>query len=735
VADLKKIYEQVQISESVKIATVKPRSLSDAEETNKPGLEGAGNLQLNVEAIQAEIKRLRRSEFNEAIDVENKNVLIKYHRLNQPMTLPIANHEGHLQVLRYLQGILLIYQNSGLSAEEYEAHVKSLRNLYLHYLRTSKNQTIEFAAFCFAEACEGLLRKQFDISESAANKQVTMARDLGILLEEQPDICTISEIETNGEKQAIIEYASHVKVNPEFFDTTQKWYADAKQFAGLKGKKTWFDNFFKQNLATLKERGVCAPPSARWLPQPANCQKIRTQVLNLTHTNVATESNFIRLGTVTAFELNDYKEQVRLAREILKSIVDQHIDQQIKDYTDLYGKLADDVPEIFINYQTLLSPHLLETYLYPLKKFFPVLKDNNARFVDMASEAMQYLQDNYKKEGVKLSFLHTNAAVNEWGNFFTQRNSNDYHPQREQKLTATAALLRKVSEQPEDLLTRVDLSEIADFIAGNGRFTKELAEKVEKIVAQLQAGTLLPRADLRLQNEIALRLRSSVHLRRIINGNLHADNLPTNQRNTMMASLEAHVLGKQGLTIIGCKSARERTAAVGNAMVTQQVNPKAMFSWKHTYEGIIQAFHRGHFFRSLAYHVNVVKVTEVDRILMAGLDKALQTAIRKIAYFAKRLEPLTFDIVERLNSMMNVNRYLPSTRYMQQSLSQASSPSSSPAAPDRASQGCAINQINAERVPVGSPVSKLKLGFIAPDQRFTPASVNLASGVRSPAVR
>lgn len=709
--------------------------------------------------LRLEIQALREVEYDAETKSGERSVHIKYHREGINISgNPIAENEGHIQALRYLQGMLLICNN--LPEKSQNSLREEITNIFKNYENQLNSKTYDHAAFALAEDFAGLLQTHLGINKSAAQKQVTMARDLGVMLEEHPDVCTITETA----EHATIEYSRNLKISEHFYEEEIKkrdqraWYTSAKSYAGLKGQNTWLDSFFEKHYDELKERGVSAPPSARWLPMPSNCQFVTTQVLNRANGAIATQSSFVRLGTVAPFEINSIAEQERLAEVALKEVIKNHIQEKIESYKRFYGDLAGDT--FFVNYQTLLTPHFLETYLYPLRNIIPLFKDNNGRFVDMAKQAMANIADEIRKEcacnGIKLQFHHTNASVNVRSDWITARNSNSDHSIRKLKLRETSSLLTKLaariknieselpnqdksessnenkltvsnqieatssnqsevsppkenalkkpikfeSEKLKEIIERktvpslvpealemmkdIDscLEEIASYIDGKGELTLNLAIKMELLALTLECGGLFKdNPDILLQNEIALRMRSSFHLRNLINGNPATDRLNSYQRNLQMVALETHAMGKQALVIVGCKSARDRTAVFAGVLKAIQENVKAMYDWATAYKGIMSSLVQGHHVRSMNWHVSVVKASMVAKEFVKGVAESFKKSITAISFFSKKLGSLTSSVKKKLGEVnapatIEVRVKKSSTGSLQASLSNVSAPSS-----------------------------------------------------------
>lgn len=688
--DLGKLYHQAKQrfrTNHLISAEAKPRALFEPDALVATTLEKL-TVGVSVEPLltlpefsemQTQINALRLSECSHQDEIDGRQVLIKYHRAKSSIDLPLATHEGNIQALRYTQGMRLIAENIELTLQA--SFKQKILKLFNHYRQQVQKVGYECAAFELADAYALLLKDEFKLSKSKAKTQVTMARDLSVLLNPHIDICTISE----SVNQVTIEYAKPLKISDNYYEAEFKnleekvWYRDAKKVAGLKNNATWLDNFFANNFEALKRCGVGAPPSSRWLPLPANSQELYSKVIKFDEkTNdktpleslPSTQTHLVRLGTVTAYELFDLKEQKRIAKNILKEILQQLLAAEIAQFKSTYDGLIDETPEFFINYQTLLTPHFFEKYGYRFKAFIPFLKDNNAEFVSITKKAMAELQKEFHVVGMNAKFCYTNAAVNDKSEWLIAQNSNVYNKVREEKLLATAKILRNVahqrlkpfSENFKAKLTAMNhnkemilpspakcLLDVSLYISGHNRFTPSVAIEMEFVAQALEKGELLKDYNLELQNELALRMRSSFHLRQCISGASHFDDLPTMQRNIMMASLEAHVLGKQALTMMGCKSARDRMALMAGAIKTQQENPKGMYRWKMLFDGIINSIHTGHHFRAMAYHVEVVKAKDVAKEFFDALRKPLQNAITRTASFVKKLSNYSDRLRKKLS--------------------------------------------------------------------------------------
>jgi hypothetical protein len=88
---------------------------------------------------------------------------------------------------------------------------------------------------------------------------------------------------------------------------------------------------------------------------------------------------------------------------------------------------------------------------------------------------------------------------------------------------------------------------------------------------------------------------------------------------------------------MGCKSARDRTAVLAGAIKTMQENPQAMHDWNVLDQGIVKSLQQGHHFRAMAYHVAVVKVSDVHWYFKKKLPKQINDAIGSLKVFSKTL--------------------------------------------------------------------------------------------------
>ncbi len=718
--------------------------------------------------------------YEDVLSPEGRQILIA-----KPGTEPFHKYEFQIQALRYLKGMLLIAgQNSVLGLR-----AKTIYNTYSH--RLSDEAAIEDMAEEFAQ----LLSEKLNINAAAARFQVTLARDMGILLEDHPDIYTVSK----NAGQITIEITENEKISSEYYknnlapteevtiDGEEKtvltpWFRSLKKQADFTNRHdTWLDSLFNDNvmMAELAARGVPAPPSARYLPLPANIQD--TKIITATVSREGNISNvtvtsFVRESTVTAFDIKNVKEQEKLSAAMLEEVLTKRIERKIAEYRSKYGSLAGDKPEtFFVNYQTLLSPHYFEEYFYPLHK------DNNAKFVSMAKEAMKKVEAKLatnKNYDFNLVFYQTNTPINNKSGWFTIKSYDEDIETRERKLEAVAKLAKKVTSpynatlQTADMLIRAsakefdltlenailgkdaitvgavdkwmrelgrqldqrfnleqaeierkrtlaitELEEIevqrrsltlmqASFVGLQQRLvsmqqnftaqsdeesveielqevesllgsrTKQLGEKrieedlqgLEQLLTESQVNldlkaqrqkklenqlTMLDQQEVQLdqqqetfpqtKNEVLLRINAAMHLRLLINKQAPYKDLPVYQRNLMRASLEFLLTGDQGVSLVGCKSARDRTAIFAAAVKTMQENPHAMDNWKTLNKGIIRSLEQGHHFRAMSYHVAMVKVSDVHRYFMDQLPKKLQAMIKQAKPLSKKLEgPGTF---------------------------------------------------------------------------------------------
>jgi len=120
----------------------------------------------------------------------------------------------------------------------------------------------------------------------------------------------------------------------------------------------------------------------------------------------------------------------------------------------------------------------------------------------------------------------------------------------------------------------------------------------------------------------------------------------------MRASLEFLTQGEQGIKLVGCKSARDRTAVFAGAVKTMQANPDAMTNWVILRAGIISSLKQGHHFRAMSHHVPVVKVSDVHSDLNKMLDPEMQQYIAGTKRFSKILEQSTTEAEQKSSSVV-----------------------------------------------------------------------------------
>jgi hypothetical protein len=561
------------------------------------------NLDENLVFISEKIYKLREQNFDAYYtDKDGTRVLIKYNKGEKKLD-PIQIYEAEVQALRYLQGMLLIAKNINLSLYDKKEFLKEIVEIYNKYQdKNEKNTSAADSTFWLSDQFARSIKKYTGVKNTnIARKQLTMARDLGILLETHPAICTISE----DDNKVTIEKSTPYKIRKNYYDNyfgnrktlnDSYWFKNAKKLAGfdVDNKTTWLENFFIKNIENLKTLGVTAPPSARWLPLPANNQTIEISVAEKEKGSkelVFTTTDFMRNGIVIPYDFrkipgynNPHKEQKKIAANIIKDLLETELQKKINEYEIFYAGIIP-LPPFYVNYQTLLSPLIGEV------KFGHI--DNNARFIKLVKEVINEINknDNYNN-GVEVILRHTNSAVNRNAKY-----SNDY----------------KI-----DKITRVEKIQEFKKIAKNIKNTPNI--KISK----------------ELQKELELRGKACFYLQDLIEKKYPYNRHDTYQRNIMQAALEHLCMGKQSLTIAGCKSARDRTAVFACAVKTMLEDEKAMCDWKTHDDGIVKSLKQGHHFRSMIYHSAIVKVALVHKNFMERLDHLTQKSIKTLLTFSKK---------------------------------------------------------------------------------------------------
>lgn len=564
------------------------------------------------------IKNLQRATFRCHLK-DSTEFLIKY-QSSAADYQPIHPCETEIQALRYVRGMILIVENSPIK----DTLLTEIKKIYDEYTIRPAESLTDAAnnTHWLAEKFAFHLSANLNISMEHARKQLHMARDISLLLEDHFPVCTISETE----KQVTIEQAVPVKISPDYYDRelTPAWLKGAKKRAGFNpdAEDTWLENVFKNHKKEIIKKGVPAPTSARWLPLPANNQEIETYVADLNADGtlgMGSSSSFVRTGITTAYDIKNDQEQQRLAIEQLKEIFKGRIKRGIEKYKQHYaGIIRDkDIFDFYVDYQTLLTPFKGEAIL--------PYKDNNARFVAKAKKAMQKIVEEWGEieiAGAHLHFCQTNAAINKRAdNAFVKTYSEDDAVRRE-KIQATEKLLAKIGITTS--FARMSATEME-------------AQADQLLKGRMRIGGVEIPADTR--HELARRLRAAFYLQQLLDNKPPYKDLPNYQRNLMMAALEFHALGSQCLTLAGCKSARDRTAIFAAAVKTMQENPDAMHNWETLNKGIIESLKQGHHYRAMLWHCSVVKVKVVHKTYAEQLPKQIQEDTKALKIFTKPLTP------------------------------------------------------------------------------------------------
>lgn len=633
-----------------------------------------------IQYVQKEIRKFRESNADYFyIDETGKKTLIKY---NHDENLnPLDKNEAHIQALRYYQGMLLILENHPLLHEDLQKRAaKLIHAAFSKYQKqasektqsiiTQSNHTLELIL-----KFEKILSEDMEIKKAREN--LMYARDLGVMLEEHPNVVTISKNNSTLVDQDTIriETSENIRVAENFYDEEfspdKTWFKKAEKHAGLDSDtNNWLKKFFShdsENFKQLKAMGVSAPPSARWLPLPANSQDIiiSTGVIKDKEIEITNQIPLSRIGTPVSYDIGDNQEEKRLAKKQLKELIRPRLKKAIQEYKEKYGNLAPKNNkgkiDFYISYENLLSPYTFEMSSAQFKTW----KDNNGKFTVIANETMLELANEHKEEAkslttdteINLHLVYTNAAINKDATKPFQAPASDYDKVRVAKIKATASLLNHLrkcvnkqefkNKETQDVLSQ-DLMAIQHILLGrhNIKITdrpefkgKTLPEKFEVIMANFSEN--LPFSNEIQKNEIIRRIRAAFYLRALLRNDSFFEKgglKDIYQYNIMISALEAHVLGSQALSFAGCKSARDRTAVFAGAVTTMLDNPEAMYNWETLKAGIKDSLLEGHHFRSMNWHNAVAKVDDVHKDILALMPKDIQTGIKSLRKFGKKLD-------------------------------------------------------------------------------------------------
>ncbi len=613
-------------------------SISPGLWNDRPKLMVNAGLDINIEAM---IFACRASNYDYQAERNGKPVLIK---INKPGELnPVHPEEARIQALRYMRGMLLILNNSAsISIENKDELIKNMLSSY--------NQIISFNAATAHEFIDALTRQlaaSYKISIDAASSELSKAKNMSELLEKHPDIVTCSS--ENG--KMTIETASLLQLSDTFYQenfnnlSSQPWFQAAEKNFAIPG---WAKAAFNSNNERLRQLGVPASSSARWLPQPSNAQKIETYVVSANNPDVIiSSSQWCRLGTIGLSGISENKpaEKAALAERQIREVADQLLPDAANNLNNLYAPLNIDPRQlpVYISYQTLMTPHYIEGLLSTHEN------NNNAKFVDLTSRIFDKLGKQTVASGAV--FSHTNAAINKMTLSPTAKNSQKAHiTARNNKIAATETLLKSITGStltPPEAFARPAF----------------FAEYIQRALANKENADNTTHST-KLKEEIHRRAYAFACLKQLLADKPPYNTLHTYQRNLMMAALEFHMMGSQAVTIAGCKSARDRTAVFAAAVKTMQENPEAMYSWETLNKGIIQSLEQGHHFRAMNFHCGVAKIDKVHRSYFDQLDQTTRQGIQAISQFTKKYagkrgpvaesiaEPVTAQMARSANDMV-----------------------------------------------------------------------------------
>lgn len=539
---------------------------------------------------------------------------------------PIPQDEAEVQSLRYLRGFIII-ANTTTDELQRKAMLKKLNHVLKSYGLQTQGSHHAKLTYWLADQFAKILSDTFNITEDATRAQVTMARDLGILLEDHHPIRTDS---TSGDVTTT-QLSMLYKVRPNqriLRYKTQPWFIAAKKMAGVEGQQSsWLDIFFEYNAELIAKNGVPSLPSARWLPTPANLHEshIITSSEDPQHHS---HTSILRMGTVVALDFKNTEEQQKIAYDILYEIISDNLKNHITLYRKLYNLSSDERIVFFVNYQTLLSP-------LPLEGVLPH-KDNNAYFVATTKNILRRIRAlpewQEKFPNTTLITSHTNAAINKHA--WRARSDADDTSMRRIKVSQT-------KKQLVDLIlknlkiTNPEINE-ADY----RRRLNKLSPLA--LFAEISQETTA----IELLNELRLRANACEQLTHLLDKKPPFATLAYNQYNLMMAALEFLTMGRQSLAIGGCKSGRDRTAFFLAAVKTMQEDVAAMRDWDLLEAGIVKTLEEGHHFRAMSHHSAVVKVGAVLEEFLQKLSPETKKQISGLKKFSKPLKAFEHEFPE-----------------------------------------------------------------------------------------
>jgi hypothetical protein len=117
----------------------------------------------------------------------------------------------------------------------------------------------------------------------------------------------------------------------------------------------------------------------------------------------------------------------------------------------------------------------------------------------------------------------------------------------------------------------------------------------------------------------------------------------------MQVALEFILIGEQGLKLVGCKSARDRTTAFIASVIRMMKEPLAMVNWATLQRGVASELATGHLFRAMSYHAPIVKLKPVHENYVQLLRAEVNEEIKNLKPFTKKLKLLTEEQITKLN--------------------------------------------------------------------------------------
>jgi len=497
-------------------------------------------------------------------------------------------------------------------------------------------------------------------------------------------------------------------------ELVQKWHVHQRIHLGLLPDTDWIGEYYEKKECSISATKPypCSPPSDRFSPMPA--AQDRTTCTKQLVTGGERTVTFTRTGIVDPYQFKEkgstkaqcFASRVIFAKAILLSLLEQQLEKEISAFKKLYGQILNQkkIP-FYINYITLLTPILLtQIEESPFSQHdAEKIKITKAAFFELQEDLLDNRDHNdflralkTNHPNIRLHFEHTNVTIvgtlnNQLRHALMQRDCRgvlaapylqDYDSEHRSFIDNTMQWLDSfpLLSIGGSSLDEAQLASIIGFIQNPKQNTQFQLTAAMQFLAKLEAQKYhfiydekIIDSESALHHELVKRLQSSVALRVLKDRNQHTVRTvfyefyqywigenpyffwSKDKKNLLLVGALPHALGAQAMTIIGCKSARDRYGLAAEVIAAINESALNLFSWENIARFVSDSLNWGHALVNNAAHVaGCVKLSALahEDIFSPGCNQIFKSTKQNKYYLKPEKKPLQSTPQRYINKLL-----------------------------------------------------------------------------------